>query len=375
MTLASATGKYGGPFDTAVSQSRLTSRERGTKTTLLAGHLPDDAPILESNVIDVVVRAVRRLTSERGFTTCISWRMCFELVRQVRRADIVHVSYAREIIPLLAAGLALGFRKPLVIHPHGMLTARTSRLHQVVDLVARPVFRRASRIIALTSVEKGQLQDWSGLDDTGPFDVIGNPLPYEPTEGVTATSTSKAVFIARLEPRKRVSDFVEARQVAHANGWNELYEVIGPDQGDGEMVRLAASQTPGLLYRGAVPATQIDGILNNAGVFVLTSLNEPWGNVLVAALVKGVPVVVARSAALAEEIDQNHLGIVVPDGEPAAVARAVHLILTDRWRTPEEEKVALNFAKRRFDQVGIQKLLLDTYRTAIDLNAQGGRSK
>jgi len=301
--------------------------------------------------------------------------MCFELVRQVRRADIVHVSYAREIIPLLAAGLALGFRKPLVIHPHGMLTARTSRLHQVVDLVARPVFRRASRIIALTSVEKGQLQDWSGLDDTGPFDVIGNPLPYEPTEGVTATSTSKAVFIARLEPRKRVSDFVEARQVAHANGWNELYEVIGPDQGDGEMVRLAASQTPGLLYRGAVPATQIDGILNNAGVFVLTSLNEPWGNVLVAALVKGVPVVVARSAALAEEIDQNHLGIVVPDGEPAAVARAVHLILTDRWRTPEEEKVALNFAKRRFDQVGIQKLLLDTYRTAIDLNAQGGRSK
>ena len=324
--------------------------------------------------MDVVVLAVRRLTGESGFTTCISWRMFLELIRQVRRADIVHVSYAREIIPLLAAGVAIGLRKPLVIQPHGMLTARTSRLHQLVDIVARPVFRKASRIIALTSVEKDQLQTWSGLDDTGPFDVIGNPLPYEPKEGTMAeTSTSKAVFIARLEPRKRVIDFVQARQVAHANGWTELYEVFGPDQGDGEMVRQAASHTSGLVYRGAVPATQIDGILDNAGVFVLTSSNEPWGNVLVAALVKALPVVVARSAALAEEIDQNHLGIVVPDGKPEAVAQAVHLILTERWRTPEQEEVALKFAKQRFDQVGIQKLLLDTYESAIDSNAQSGK--
>lgn len=366
MTLASATGKYGGPFDTAVSQSRLTFGEQGTKTTLLAGHLPNDAPTLDSSVIEVIVCAVRKIAGGTGFTTCISWRMCLELVRQVRRADLVHVSYARELIPLLAAGLAIGFRKPLVIQPHGMLTARTSLLHRVVDIVAKPVFRKASRIIALTSVEKDQLHDWSGLDDAGPFDVIGNPLPYEPRDGATETSTRKAVFIARLEPRKRVSDFLDARQVAYAKGWDERYEVIGPDQGDGEAVRLAASTTPGLTYGGAVPATQIDGILDTAGVFVLTSANEPWGNVLVAALVKGVPVVVARSAALAEEIDQNHLGIVVPDRDPEAVAQAVHLILTGGWRTLEEEEMASNFVKQRFDQLGIRMMLLRAYRSAVD---------
>lgn len=366
VTLASATGKYGGPFDTAVSQSRLTSGELGTRTTFLAGHLRNDAPVLDSTALDVVVRPVRKIAGVAGFATCISWRICLELVRQVRRADLVHVSYARELIPLLAAGLAIGFRKPLVVQPHGMLTARTSRLHQIVDFIARPIFRKASRIIALTAVEKAQLLDWSGLDDAGPFDVIGNPLPYEPQNGPVSSTTPKALFIARLEPRKRVCDFLEARRRAHAYGWDELYEVVGPDQGDGEAVRLAVSSTPGLIYRGAVPATQIDGILDTAGVFVLTSTNEPWGNVLVAALVKGLPVIVARSAALAEEIDQNHLGVVVPDGDPEAVAQAVHLILTGRWRTPEEEEIASNFAKQRFDQAGIRKLLLTAYRSAID---------
>lgn len=365
VTLASATGKYGGPFDTALSQSRLTSDGKGTRSTFLAGYLPNDAPELDSRAVEVIIRRVRKVAGGTGFTTCISWKLCLELIRQVQRTDLVHVSYARELTPLLTALLAIGLRKPLVIQPHGMLTSRTSSLHRAVDIIARPVFRRASRIIALTDVEKTLLMSWSGLDDAGRFDVIGNPLPYEPRAGTATIPSNKAVFIARLEPRKRVNDFLDARRIAHARGWTEKYEVIGPDQGEGDAVRLAASQTPGLVYRGAVPAAEIDGILDSAGVFVLTSSNEPWGNVLVAAMVKGVPVVVTRSAALAGEIGDNHLGIVVPDRDPEAVAEAIHSILAGNWRTPEEMNKSLKFAKQRFNQLGIRKLLMRTYQSAI----------
>jgi glycosyltransferase involved in cell wall biosynthesis len=167
-----------------------------------------------------------------------------------------------------------------------------------------------------------------------------------------------------LEPRKRVSDFVEARRIAHARGWDEVYEVVGPDQGDGDAVTAAVASTPGLLYRGAVQASEIDAILSTAGVFVLTSSNEPWGNVLVAALARNIPVVVTRSAALAEEIEQSRLGLVVPDKSPAAVAEAVHQILTTQWRTSQDESAAKAFAAKRFDQTTIRETLADVYRAA-----------
>lgn len=367
VTLASATGKYGGPFDTAVSQSRLCADTTQTDMTLLAGSLPNDCPRWEPQSFRHEFSAVRKLAKHKGFTTCISWRLINSLIRNIRNCDLVHISYAREITPILAALLALYFRKAVVLQPHGMLTARSSRLHRVVDVLARPIFRRADRVIALTDVELSELQDWSGLQDEHRYSVIGNPLPFQPKQGSVAIAAKKdrALFIARLEHRKRVTDFLDAQRCAQARGWDEIYEVVGPDQGDGDVVRIAAEESPHLVYRGAVPATEINDILESAGVFVLTSRNEPWGNVLVAALVKGIPVVVTESAALAAEIERNHLGLVVPDASPEMVAIAVHDVLTKQWRTPEQVETAKSFCSRRFNQSAIRQQLQDTYVAAL----------
>ncbi|SDP25112.1 Glycosyltransferase involved in cell wall bisynthesis [Arthrobacter sp. ok909] len=339
------------------------------QVTVLAGHLRDDFPNMVDLDFDLVGRKVYRLGAKTGFFSCISWSMVAEIFRQVRRADLIHVSFARELVPLITAGVAIVLRRPLVVQPHGMLTSRTSRLHQLVDLIARPMFRMAGRAIALTRVEEAQLEEWAGVTQRTMIDVIGNPLPYVAGVGQAPTGSSKALFIARLEPRKRVSDFVEARQIANSRGWEEEYEVVGPDQGDAAAVISAAASTPGLTYRGAVPASSIEAILDTAGVFVLTSENEPWGNVLVAALAREIPVVVTQSAALATEIEDNHLGIVVPDRDPPAVAEAVHRIVTSPWRTTEDSGTAKAFARVRFDQAAIGRQLLSTYHSARGENA------
>lgn len=371
VTLASATGRYGGPFDTACSQTRLVASSGRFRIKLLAGALPHDAPLWESQAFEYQFPVVYRLFGKRSFVACISWRFAIRLLREVRAADIVHVSFARELIPLLAGCLTIFQGKRLVLQPHGMLTARTSQVHRLVDLVARPIFRNADAIIALTDVERSELKIWSGLEDDIHNDrryrVIGNPLPYvarneqEPPVG----GSHKAVFIARLEPRKRVSDFVEAHRYASARGWGDVYEVVGPDQGDAQAVRLAAMRSDSFVYRGAVAAAEIDSILSTAGVFVLTSKNEPWGNVLVAALLKGLPVVVTESAALAREVQQNKLGIVVPDGSPETLSEAIHTVLTQSWRTPDQEAAARAFSQRRFDQIAIQNRLLEAYSSVL----------
>lgn len=361
VTLASSTGKYGGPYDTASSQSRLVAGQDDIEVTLIAGHLPGDTPAHTSPLYQMIAKPVRRILKASGFTTCISLAMLVETFCQVRKADVVHISYARELIPLSSALITIALRKPLVIQPHGMLTSRTSRLHRLVDVLARPIFKRADTVIALTDVEKDQLQAWAGNTTAPLMKVCGNPLPYESNEE-RALGSNKAVFIARLESRKRVCDFVEAGRIAYANGWDELYDIIGPDQGDGPLAELGMQTIPNVTYAGSVPAQQIDKILANAAVFVLTSENEPWGNVLVSALVKGVPVVVTRSAALASEIEDNCLGIVVQDQRPEEVAKAVHKIMSSEWRQAEEEDLARRFVAARFKQSSIQLRLSTIYK-------------
>lgn len=365
VTLASATGKYGGPFDTAVSQARLTAHVDGVQVSLLAGHLAHDAPEMDGIGFNFITPKVSRIIAGSGFVSCFSWKMLAAIFLQVRESDVVHVSFSRELVPLTSSIIAIALRKSLVLQPHGMITARTSRIHRVVDLVARPIFAKATRVIALTELERSQLDCWASTSRVNRVDVIGNPLPYVPSSVADNPVPDRAVFIARLEPRKRVLDFVEARRVAYANGWPEAYEIIGPDQGDGHAVMSAVSSTPGLYYRGAVPSSAIESVLATAGVFVLTSENEPWGNVLVAALATNVPVVVTRSAALAEEIKQNNLGLVVPDGDPSAVAGAVHRVLGGQWRTTEQAETAKAFAKERFNQEAIRQKLLATYTSSL----------
>jgi glycosyltransferase involved in cell wall biosynthesis len=61
----------------------------------------------------------------------------------------------------------------------------------------------------------------------------------------------------------------------------------------------------------------------------LTSKDEPWGNVLVAAISLGKPVVVTASSALAEIVKKYDAGLVVADGDSTAISNAVHHLLEE----------------------------------------------
>jgi len=70
--------------------------------------------------------------------------------------------------------------------------------------------------------------------------------------------------------------------------------------------------------------------MRNAGVFVLSSLYEGFGNVLVEALALGVPVVATRCPVGPEEIITDELtGILVPPADENALAEAVLRVLKD----------------------------------------------
>jgi glycosyltransferase involved in cell wall biosynthesis len=337
VTLASKSGRYGGPFDTSMRQMELASR-LGYESHVLAGHMQDDQAINTAAGVRLHTREVKRFLPFGRFGTLHSWALLRALLKLTRLSDVVHVSLSRELIPLSAVLFARILRKPLIVQPHGMLTSRTSPLHRAVDLFVRPLIGKKAIFVALTEVEAGELRRWSKRDLKNMM-TLGNPLPPElhsvaRSAVVSAERDSasplEALFVARLHKRKRVDLFLDAAALAHEMGWAEAYVVIGPDDGDLELVLQAQSRLPNVTYEGSLSAAQVTLRVQQCGVFVLPSESEPWGNVLATALGLHKPVVVTRSTALGSAIERFGAGLVVPDNNSESLASAIHTILTSQ---------------------------------------------
>lgn len=357
VTLVSATGKYGGPSATALRQARIAAWD-GNTSVLLAGALPGDSP--DWNDDQVRLRIVRvNFLWRIGFTGVFSTAALRAIIRSARGADVVHVSFCRELIPIVAVIVARLLRKPLVLQPHGMLTARSSRLHRAVDPVARLAAGRKAHWIALTSVEEERLREW-GRGRVADVSVLGNPVAPR-DEGRRVPSESQVLFAARLHRRKNVKLFLDAARVADDRGWNDRYVIAGPDEGDlGHVVARAAHQG-NVSYAGALSEEDLSVLLDSSDVFALTSHDEPWGNVLVTALSREKPVVVTESTHLAESIEACRAGIVLAE-DPAAFADAIHRLLTDRDFQSGFSAGARRFTAKYLDPLVQQDRLLDVYR-------------
>lgn len=328
-TLVSSSGRYGGPETVARHQARLMC-EVGIDAVVVGGYLRDDPPPRADEAI--IAARVRRWLPVRDFVGLFSWDVARLIVGQIRRADVVHINFARELIPVFAAAWCVLSRRPYVVQPHGMLTSRTSHAHNAVDFLVRPLVKRATAVVALTDAERAQLSDWLGKPGTA-IDVVSNPpevapLPYPGAPVRAGAATPTVLFAARLHPRKRVADFLAAAAIHAEQGRDVRWLVAGADQGEGPLVEAASETAVNVEYLGALRPEELHDVLDSTTCFVLPAQDEPWGQVLVSAMLRGVPVVVARSAALAEAVDEFAAGAVFDDGDASALSVSVDACLT-----------------------------------------------
>ncbi len=375
VALGSSTGRYGGPFDTARAQIELMSAVFPS-SVLFAPHLTADSFKDTAGRRYLTASPPVSMIARLGTPSIFSFRAAGSLLRAIHRARVVHISVGREPLPILALLFAFVLHKPVIAQPHGMLTSRSSVPHRIFDLALGPLMRGADVILALTGKERDDLERRFNIRP-GSIAVLGNPLlrgvtAPNPGNALQAPSTLEALFLARLHPRKRVGVFADAAAAALGHGWSEQYALIGPDQG--ELQATLHRELTNLRYEGTLPASDVPDRLRRAGVFVLTAEAEPWGNVLVAALSSGVPVVVSESSALAGKVRDNGAGIVTPDGDAGAVAAAVHQIL----HSPDYKnfsEAALRLSDREFGDDAIRRSLTDIYTTRSRLSSSERRMR
>lgn len=85
----------------------------------------------------------------------------------------------------------------------------------------------------------------------------------------------------------------------------------------------------GVAYLGRVALTELPALLSQATVFTMPTLAEPYGIAFLDAMACGVPCVGTRIEAVPEIVRDGETGLLVPPGDPAALAEALERLLSD----------------------------------------------
>lgn len=186
--------------------------------------------------------------------------------------------------------------------------------------------------------------------------VLGNPVPAPPAERVVAEANERLVYVGRLETEKGVEALLRAAR--------ELGLEIDV-AGEGALGAALRAAHPEARFHGWLDAQALAALVAEAR-FVLapTLVPEPFGLVLAEALRAGVPVLVTREAALADEIVAAGAGLACDPADPVRLrAQLAAVAAMDAGEVSRMSRAARDWGERACtSETAWVEALLEGYR-------------
>jgi glycosyltransferase involved in cell wall biosynthesis len=148
------------------------------------------------------------------------------------------------------------------------------------------------------------------------------------------------LFVGRLFELKGGPDLLEAFGRLRASRPRARLWIVGQSA--------PSPLPPGAIFHGPLDGPALAGLYARASVFALPSLREAFGLAFVEAMTFGLPVVGTRVEAIPEIVADGETGLLVPPGDPPALAGALAALLDDPGRAAQmgaagRERAAVRF--------------------------------
>ena len=222
------------------------------------------------------------------------------------------------------------------------------------------LMKRIDYRIAVSEQAKTSAARWL----PGDYDVIPNgtviPLAADP-----AGRDHTVVFIGRHDPRKGLSVLLEAWPAVHRHTGARL-RVVGADP---LAVRLLLARhrvsDAGIDVLGFISQEDLTAELLRAKLLVAPAIGmESFGMVLIRAFACAVPVVSSDIAGY-RDVMTEETGVLVPPGEPPALADAIVALLGDEGRRQQFGTDARSLATRLYSWDAIAARLAEVYDSTL----------
>lgn len=245
-------------------------------------------------------------------------------VRAARRLrpDVIHAHWwfpggAVGAVASLLSGI------PLVITLHGSDVHIAER--PGLRKLARLVLRRATVVGVVSEALHREATDLLNVDPSKVV-VLRMPVQMPEPSGVATPADPpplRLVSVGRLAREKGYGVLFDALGLLRDDGvWAEL-DVFGDGPADAELRVAAKPLGDAVRFHGACPRAEIADALAGAHALVVPSLREGLGMVALEALAVGRPVIASGVGGLVETVADGDDGILVPPGDPRALADAL----------------------------------------------------
>lgn len=330
VTLVSDDGAFGGPTSVAIGQLQELAARGHTVRLLSLWRGRSRAPE-RIGPVPLLSRPARSLIPGTGFLGLMHPLLVHDMWRAMNDADVVHIHAGRDLVSLTALAAAVLRRKRFFVQTHGMVEPRHAAAAKLFDRMYVPLLRRAQGCLVLTDGEGRKLAEVIG-PDSPPLLPLPNGVRLQDAGHAERDPRSRQVlFLARLHARKRPEAFVEMAALVHKEVPDARFTLHGSDEGSLPAVRelIAARGLEEVVSYGG-PLQHPDALraFAKAAVYVLPSINEPFGMTVLEALAAGTPVVCTDSCGIAGELARRGAAVVT-DSSPQAMADAVRDLLGD----------------------------------------------
>jgi glycosyltransferase involved in cell wall biosynthesis len=274
------------------------------------------------------LRAVPR-SKPRG---ALHYRVAALIHQRARECDVV---YATSMLNRAALGCAVArtpFVAKLTTDPAFERARRLLRYSGTMDEFQRVrspfkiprdlTLRRAARVVCPSAYLAELARGWGVRAEVLPNPVhVPDLAPREKLRARHGLDGPTLVFSGRLVPQKDLPTLLAAVE--------RVPEATLLVAGDGEERGLVDGRARAL---GARPREQVLELLRAADLAVLSSRWENFPHALVEALAVGTPVVATAVGGVPEIVHDGENGLLVPPGDPEALAAAIRRGLVERDR-------------------------------------------
>lgn len=333
LTFVAPGNPFGGPASVARAQAEEL-RRRGHDVVIVAAQ-PRHRQTRDWCAADQGVLGFdsKRIVPGAGFSGIIAPGLFRYAWKNFPTSDVVHVHLARDLVTLPAAMIARLKGVPYVVQPHGMVDSSEKRLAGVLDRVAtRRVLADAAAVLCLTEREEVEI---GALVPSVPLKLrrLTNGVPFSADLQPVPQGPPDLLFCSRLHSRKRPALFVEAALDLLRAGANATFTLVGPDEGEADVVKALIAQAGDLgkavRWEGPLEPSEVADRLRRSTALVLPSTNEPYPMVVLEALAAGRPVIITDQCGLAPLVLEHDCGAVIAADDRDALGRAMSQFINE----------------------------------------------
>ncbi len=291
----------------------------------------------------------------------------YGLVRIIKteKPDVVHTHTSKAgILGRMAAKIA---RVPLVVHtPHGHVFFGHFGpiLSRIFLWVERLFGILTDRVIALTDGERNDYTDRNVYPEDKLVQIhSGVDIGKFKQSPVSAVEKKRSLglaqnglvvgFIGWLLPIKGPMYLLKAMEDVWRDYENTVLVFIGKGDLDVDLRTAALKTTANGRVNFLGWRNDIDEIMPIFDIFVLPSLNEGMGRVLVEAMAAGKPVVASNVGGIPDLVQNDINGLLVPPGDEKALSASIKQLIND----PEKAKLMGQRGKELCNQFSVKSMV------------------